>query len=265
MSMEGLDRLLGAEVVSASALHGGDLSEVLKVKLDDGRVMAVKRGPKVAIEARMLQAMARAGAPVPQVLMQAGDMLCLEWLPEAPATPETWEALGASLRALHATTGDGYGWAEDYAFGRLPIRNATTESWPEFWARQRLLPFLPSLPMALVRRLEALARALPDYLPEAPPASLLHGDLWTGNAHFGEGRAWMIDPACYCGHAEVDLAMLELFGQPHPAFWTGYGPTEPGREERRPFYQLFPALVHLSLFGAGYQSMVARLISSARV
>jgi fructosamine-3-kinase len=75
----------------------------------------------------------------------------------------------------------------------------------------------------------------------------------------------MIDPACYHGHAEVDLAMLELFGAPPKAFWQGYGPEEPGRAERRAIYQLFPALVHFRLFGAGYQSMVARLLLAAGI
>ena len=73
----------------------------------------------------------------------------------------------------------------------------------------------------------------------------------------------MIDPACYHGDGEVDLAMLELFGAPPEAFWSGYGGTEPGRAERRPIYQLFPALVHLRLFGANYRGMVSGLLDAS--
>ena len=36
---------------------------------------------------------------------------------------------------------------------------------------------------------------------------------------------------------------------------------EPGWEERLPVYQLFPALVHLRLFGAAYAPMVDRLLA----
>jgi len=165
MSVEALARVFGADVTATAPLHGGDLSEVLRITFADGRSMAVKRGPRVDTEARMLAAMATAGAPVPQVLHQAGDLLCLEWLDEGTASPEGWEALGRGLRTLHNCTGTSYGWPEDYGFGPVPIANETMADWPEFWARRRLLPFLPSLPMALARRLEALARALPERLP----------------------------------------------------------------------------------------------------
>ena len=52
--------------------------------------------------------------------------------------------------------------------------------------------------------------------PPEPPARL-HGDLWSGNVLWGrDGRPWLIDPAAYGGHREVDLAMLRLFGSPGP-------------------------------------------------
>ena len=263
MTLAALEPVFGAEVTSAQPLHGGDLSEVLKVTLSDGRVMAVKRGARVDTEARMLAAMATAGAPVPGVLHQAGDLLCLDWREEAPPSPRSWEALGAGLVALHEHCGTGFGWPEDYAFGPLPIENGAAQGWPAFWAERRLLPFLPHLPSDLAHRVETLANALPERLPEAPPPALLHGDLWTGNALFGHDTAWMIDPACYHGDGEVDLAMLELFGAPPEAFWSGYGGTEPGRAERRPIYQLFPALTHLRLFGANYRGMVSGLLDAS--
>lgn len=263
MRLERIAGQMGSAVTSVRPLHGGDLSEVARVELENGQVLAVKRGPMVDVEARMLRAMALAGAPVPEVRHQVDDLLCLEWLEEASPSPEAWRALGAGLRLLHDTSGADYGWPEDYAFGPLPIRNPVRDNWPGFWAEARLLPFLPDLPADLAARVERLAGALPDHLPPSPPAAMLHGDLWTGNALFGTHRAWMIDPACYHGDAEVDLAMLELFGTPPETFWHGYGETAPGRTGRRAIYQLFPALVHLRLFGGGYRGMVERLLGAA--
>lgn len=75
----------------------------------------------------------------------------------------------------------------------------------------------------------------------------------------------LIDPACYRGHGEVDLAMLSLFGAPGPAFAAGYGALEPGAETRRPIYRLWPAIVHLRLFGGGYRGLVERLLDEAGV
>jgi fructosamine-3-kinase len=56
--------------------------------------------------------------------------------------------------------------------------------------------------------------------------------------------------------------MLALFDTPGESFWEAYGPLAPGWEERRPLYQLFPALVHMRLFGEAYAGMVDRLLSS---
>ncbi|MGI8705884.1 MAG: fructosamine kinase family protein [Sphingomicrobium sp.] len=85
-------------------------------------------------------------------------------------------------------------------------------------------------------------------------------------AFWAEHRlAVLIDPACYYGDPEVDLAMLDLFGSPGEAFREAYGPLESGWRERRPVYQLFPALVHLCLFGSGYAGMVDRLLARLSV
>lgn len=260
-----VETVFGARVARKTRCHGGDLSEVLQAELADGRVIAVKRGERVATEARMLRAMLRTGAPVPEVLHQGGSLLCLEWLAETAPSPAGWRALGDGLRLLHGSGGEGYGWPEDYAFGTLDIDNTPVDDWPGFWAERRLLPFCSALPPDLSRRVETLARRLPELLPARPAPALLHGDLWTGNALFSGDAAWLIDPACYHGHAEVDLAMLELFGRPDAAFWQGYGAPEPDRTDRVAIYQLWPALVHLHLFGAGYRGMVTSRLDQAGV
>lgn len=132
--------------------------------------------------------------------------------------------------------------------------------WPTFWAEKRLLANLAALPCDIARRIEALAPRLSELLPAAPPASLLHGDLWLGNLHLAQRQFWMIDPACCYGHAEVDLAFLHLFGTPDAKFTQRHGALEAGYETRRAVYQLWPALVHLRLFGTSYRSMVTQLL-----
>jgi fructosamine-3-kinase len=91
--------------------------------------------------------------------------------------------------------------------------------------------------------------------PPEPPARL-HGDLWSGNVLADRsGRAWLIDPAAYGGHREMDLAMLDLFG-PVPdrtvAAYEELAPLADGWRERIGLWQLFPLLVHAVLFGGGY-------------
>ncbi|MFV0333225.1 MAG: fructosamine kinase family protein [Tropicimonas sp.] len=255
----------GSPMRQARRLHGGDLSEVFLTSLEDGRHLVAKAGPLVAAEAEMLHAIRTAGAPAPQVLGVAQGYLFLEALEETAASGAGWHALGLGLRKLHARRGAAYGWERDYAFGAVAIDNRPATDWPAFWGERRLSPSLPFLPPALARRLETLIGDLDDFLPAAPPAALLHGDLWTGNVLFGPaGKASLIDPACYFGDAEVDLAMLTLFGQPGRDFRESYGPLAPGHETRRALYQLWPALVHFRLFGAGYAAMVEERLTALR-
>nr|WP_216671166.1 fructosamine kinase family protein [Mangrovicoccus sp. HB161399] len=250
----------GAEIRRLVPLQGGDLSEVARADLADGRIAVLKRGPLAGREARMLRAMAAAGAPVPDVLGFDDGLLVLDWLEPGPSDAAAWTACGAGLRRLHGSLAASCGWDEDYAFGPVAIPNGRMESWPGFWAERRLLPFLPHLPASLARRVETLARRLPDLLPARPPAALLHGDLWQGNIHFSGGTGMLIDPACYHGDAEADLAMLDLFGRIPAAFLDGYGTLAPGWEGRRPLYQIWPALVHLRLFGGSYAGLAGRLL-----
>jgi len=244
-------------------LAGGDLSEVLLVPRPDGAVVA-KSGPQVAAEAQMLRALAEAGVRVPAVEAEFGDILLIEHVPHDGAfSPRAWADVGAEVRAMHERRGDSYGWPSDYAFGTVLIDNRQRQDWPGFWGEQRLVSAASLLDRPWRERVERLAGRMRELLPGDPPPALLHGDLWSGNILVNEGRmAALIDPACYHGHAEVDLAMLCLFGAPDLAFWEVYGPLEPGWEERRAVYQLFPALVHLRLFGPSYGSLVDRLLTA---
>ena len=109
-------------------------------------------------------------------------------------------------------------------------------------------------------------------LAHDPPPSLLHGDLWGGNAAATVGGEPVVfDPACYYGDREADLAMTELFGGFAPAFYSAYRDTwqvDPGYAVRRDLYNLYHVLNHLNLFGGGYRAqaegMVERLLSEVR-
>ena len=262
--------LLGGTLRHATRLHGGDLSQVVRITLVDGRAAVVKTGQAPRIEAAMLRAIAATGAPAPQVLAVSETVLVIECVLSGGRLETAWESLGAVLAKLHGCRGNQYGWHCDYAFGPVAIENAALDDWPAFWAVRRLLTHCAHVPRILARRIEALAADLPNRLPQRPAASLLHGDLWSGNILTADGNVTaFIDPACVFGHAEADLAMLRLFdtgaGKAGPAFDAAYGSLAPGHADRLPIYQLWPALVHLRLFGASYRPLVDRLLTAAGV
>jgi fructosamine-3-kinase len=119
-----------------------------------------------------------------------------------------------------------------------------------------------ALDAAGVRAVEAVAGRIADLAGPAEPPARLHGDLWSGNVHAAaDGTPYLIDPAAYGGHREVDLAMLSLFGSPSRAFYDNYDAVAPrahGHRERVELYQLLPLLVHAVLFGGGYGASAAR-------
>ena len=105
---------------------------------------------------------------------------------------------------------------------------------------------------------------LEDFLAEPEHPSLLHGDLWAGNVMTGnDGKAWLIDPAAYVGHAEADIAMTELFGGFPAAFYDAYreaGALPPEYRQRRDLYNLYHLLNHLNMFGGSYLSSVRQIV-----
>ena len=256
------ERLLTGRISASKALSGGDLSELFLVTMEDGRKAVLKGGPKPRTEAAMLEAISDSGAPAPAVLGVDDEALAIEWLASDKDWQTAWGSLGRALKTLHARTGADYGWPDSYAFSHVAIDNRPAGDWPRFFAERRLMVHVPNIPTDLARRIEKLCSALDDRLPKTPRASLLHGDCWSGNILVSKGRVTgLIDPACFYGDGEVDLAMLHLFASPGPAFHEAYGALAQGFEERRAIYTLWPALVHLRLFGSGYRRLVERLLA----
>ena len=254
--------ITGTPEARLERLAGGDLSEVLLFRRPDGRCTIAKSGPAIGTEAAMLRHLAGIGIPVPAVEGEHGNILLLEQVDnDRVMSPAAWASIGTTLRSLHDHQDEFYGWPVDYALGTVTLDNRQGRDWPGFWAEQRLAATARTLDRPWRERVAAAMKHMPDLLPARPKASLLHGDLWSGNILVKDGQlVALIDPALYHGDAEVDLAMLSLFDTPPAEFDNAYGVLEPGWEERRIAYQLFPALVHLRLLGPSYAPMVDRLL-----
>jgi len=262
--VDAASQLLKQRLTDVMPLHGGDLSQVVAARLADGQSIVIKSGPAPQVEAAMLKALKHAAAPCPRVIACNAQTLVLERCDADDRLGGCWADLGHVLRQLHAAEGPRYGWHDDYAFGEVPIINTWSDNWPAFWRDNRLLCHVDAIPSPLARRLDTLCAHLDRFLPSDVRASHLHGDLWGGNILCSHSKiSALIDPACYYGDAQVDLAMLCLFDQPAQAFWTSYGAMRDDMFMRRQaVYQLWPALVHLRLFGNSYAGMVDRLLDS---
>ena len=185
---------------------------------------------------------------------------------------EGYRLMGEQLAALHAVKGKAHGWHSDNFIGSTPQPNQWSADWWEFFRIYRLEH---QLNLAERRgagsRLIDAGRKLADRLSDLfgahhPAPSLLHGDLWTGNADFTRsGQPTIYDPATYYGDRETDLAMADLFGGFPASFHAGYDsvwPRESGYPDRRGLYQLYHILNHYNLFGGMYCNQAQRQIDS---
>jgi fructosamine-3-kinase len=185
--------------------------------------------------------------------------------------------LGRQLAALHRHTADHYGWERDNTLGSTPQPNARATDWSAFWREHRLgyqlqLAARNGYAGALQTTGEQLLSKLDQFLPHRPPASLLHGDLWSGNVSgLPDGTPVIFDPAVYYGDRETDLAMTELFGGFGPDFYAAYReqwPLDAGYALRTDLYNLYHVLNHLNLFGGGYlrqsRHLIDRLLAAVR-
>lgn len=203
-----------------------------------------------------------AAIAIPNVLDVGDDFIALERIEPGPRTATTDEELGRGLAALHRAGAPAFGWDRDGYVGDLSQRNQPCPSWSEFYRSRRLEPLVRlgidrgALPRKSHAEFGRLFERLDELVGPIESAARLHGDLWAGNWIIGsEGRPWLVDPAPYGGHREVDLAMMHLFGGFDPRCFAAYEevlPPAEGARERIALYQLYPLLVHVNLFGSGY-------------
>ncbi len=242
------------------------------VKLNQVSQVAMFEAEALGLEQMYNTATIRVPKPICYGIAGNSCYLVLEWLEMGSGNAKTWEEMGRQLAAMHkATSQHGFGWDINNTIGSTPQINTWTSNWVEFLGKHRL-----GYQFQLARRrggrfpqAEELLTAIPEILADYhPQPSLVHGDLWGGNAGCTvEGEPVIFDPATYFGDREVDIAMTELFGGFPAAFYQGYEqvfPLEPGYERRKTLYNLYHIVNHFNLFGGGYESqansMIARLL-----
>jgi fructosamine-3-kinase len=178
----------------------------------------------------------------------------------------SWQRLGQQLAALHQEPAPvQFGWHRPNNIGSTLQLNDWHDDWASFFSEKRLKYQLQLAGYHKFSQGQRLLSELPTWLNHQPPVSLVHGDLWGGNAGFTtSGQPVIFDPATYYGDREVDLAMTELFGGFPAAFYQGYEEVYPlavGYQQRKVIYNLYHVLNHYNLFGGSYQSQANSMIN----
>ena len=275
-----VENALRDRVVEMVSLRGGDVAEAYRVTLE-------RRGPVFAkthaspppgfftTEAAGLRWLRDANTlSVPEVLAADDEtpMLVLEWIDEARGAPPDEAAFGRGLADLHRAGAAVFGREDRRTTGSRGLPNEPCDSWPEFYASRRLAPIArliraaPHLDDQFATRLEAVATQLEQLVGPPEPPARLHGDLWAGNRLVDrDGQSWLVDPACFGGHREFDLAMMRLFGGFGDAAFAAYAESYPlaaGWPARVPLHQLAPIGIHAVKFGGGYVGGLDRALQA---
>ena len=277
-----LNRVLSTPVNSLSfrPIGGGSINETYRLVIDKTKSLFCKFHPAgdspdlFDKEKNGLELLNKVGSVrTPGLVCCETDneyqVLILEWIESGAPTNDFWRIFGEQLALLHSKKSAVFGLNEDNYMGALPQSNTVTQDWISFFITQRLEPQLRLakdnglIATSYFSHFNNLYKILPEVFP-TEKASLLHGDLWSGNfLPDKEGKPVFIDPAVYYGHRSMDLAMTTLFGGFDVLFYEAYHHHYPLPENHRQQWDicnLYPLLIHLNLFGRSYLSRISNII-----
>lgn len=196
--------------------------------------------------------------------------LVLEWVESGNKTASFWQNFAEQLAHLHQQSNSQFGLDHSNFMGSLIQNNTQFNNFSDFFIENRLKPQVKlafdnnKLEKKHVQHFEKLYLEMPAIFPIEKP-SAIHGDLWSGNyICSNDEKAVFIDPAEYYGHREIDIAMTQLFGGFPEEFYKNYQeiiPLEPCFTIRSNFYNLYPLLIHLNLFGDSYLGSIDDIIT----
>ena len=285
-----ISRQTGKEFNMARSQHigGGDINKALMLVCYDKSRWFLKYNHKnkfdmFAAEARGLAELRKTEAikvpePICAGVTNTASFLLLEAL-DLSGTADTG-LLGEQLARLHLFHNKNFqdknlqqkqfGWTINNTIGSTPQMNTLEDDWVLFYKKHRLnfqleLAMKNGAPTSLLDKSDQLISNLDIFFTGYQPvASILHGDLWSGNwGGDKQGNPVIYDPAVYFGDHEADLAMMQLFGNPGERFFAAYQsifPIDPGYTVRKTLYNLYHIINHYNLFSGGYAIQAERMI-----
>lgn len=256
-------------------LSGGDINEVYKVNSKHKQYVvklnsASSYPDMFGKEAKSLNILSETKSfLIPDVLgfgkHDDKTYLIIDYIPSGIKT-NFEEEFALCLAKLHRCQSDFYGLDFDNFIGRLPQKNLPkTKDATDFYINLRLEPQfkMASAKGFKFEKIDRLYKNIEQIIPQEK-ASLIHGDLWSGNYLISEkGKPCIYDPAIAYAPREMDIAMMKLFGGYPAQIFNTYNevfPLEKNWEYRIALWQLYYILVHVNLFGGAYYSQAQGLI-----
>jgi fructosamine-3-kinase len=274
---------LKTKIISKSVVHGGSINQAYSIKTANNKQYFCKinysapedfftREIEGLINLSQIKTW-KVPKPICKITYQQTQALIMEFVPRFNETVQFWENAGISLASLHKITYSKFGWHTDNYIGSLLQKNSFSETWEDFYISNRIMPLLKIafdkriISLEETKKFNLLFKRVNNLFPKEKP-TLIHGDLWKGNIMATKNNMpSSYDPAIYYGHREADLAMTHLFGSFPDTFYRAYNSIYPLEDEftnRINYFNLYPLLVHVILFGKSYWYDIDKILNTLK-
>ena len=260
---------------SIEQVHGGDIHSAWRIEFSNKKLFLKKniRNKKfLEFEKYCLQNLKEftneKNLVIPEVIayknIKNKEILLIEWIDMHNFDQKK---LGKGLGELHLKSAESnpkmFGFPVEGFIGTTDQKKGFEDNWIDCFLNLRIMPQLLILkPSTLDKEIinKVKEKITTELLNHKPINTLVHGDLWSGNAGIDKsGKGVIFDPASWWADNEVDIAMTKLFGGFTKEFYEEYYkifPIKEGFEKRIIIYNFYHILNHANMFGGGYLKQV---------
>ena len=214
----------------------------------------------------------------PRLVKFNNEYLVIQYLENDNEKPDkTNRDFLEAIVKIHSVSNDLYGFGFNTQIGAIEQLNNYENSWSNFYATKRLNPIFElansqnNMGPDINDKIYFIIKNIKNFIPDKPPALLLHGDMWDGNILFNNYKfVGFIDPGSFFGHNEMEIAYLRWF---KPKFidsdflekYNDYIPLEKNYLEYEFIYQLYYALCNVALWDISFIKEVKKLINKIKI
>jgi len=214
----------------------------------------------------------------PRLVKFNNDYLIIQYLENDNEKPDkTNRDFLEAIVKIHSVSNDLYGFGFNTQIGAIEQLNNYENTWSNFYATKRLNPIFElansqnNMGPDINDKIYFIIKNIKNFIPDKPPALLLHGDMWDGNILFDNYKfVGFIDPGSFFGHNEMEIAYLRWF---KPKFidsdflekYNDYIPLEKNYLEYEFIYQLYYALCNVALWDISFIKEVKKLINKIKI
>jgi len=266
---------------SIKKVHGGDIHNAWRIEFSNKKLFLkrnIRNKKFLEFEKYCLQNLRKyinqENLVIPEVITYKNikniEILLIEWIDMHNFDQKK---LGKGLGELHLKSAESnpkmFGFPVEGFIGTTDQKKGMEDNWIDCFLNLRIIPQLlilksTTLDKEIINKVKEKIKT--ELLNHKPINSLVHGDLWSGNAGMDKsGKGVIFDPASWWADNEVDIAMTKLFGGFRKEFYEEYHrvfPIKNGFEKRIIIYNFYHILNHANMFGGGYLKQVEDCVSA---